>query len=110
MPFIAKTPRPPYYAVVFTSINADVDHTEHVEMYGRMLERAQGYAGFLGIEPARNPDGSGVAAVHWSGDSILESVARDPGASDRKKKGRDMVQPLHDPHSQGRTQYGAGPE
>jgi hypothetical protein len=26
MPFISRTPRPPYYAVVFTSINADVDH------------------------------------------------------------------------------------
>jgi hypothetical protein len=31
MPFISKTPKPPYYAVVFTSINADVDHTEHRE-------------------------------------------------------------------------------
>jgi heme-degrading monooxygenase HmoA len=29
MTFISKTPRPPYYAVIFTSINADVDHTEH---------------------------------------------------------------------------------
>jgi hypothetical protein len=55
MPFISKTPKPPYYAVVFTSINADVDHTEHKETYKRMLELAQGYEGFLGIEP----DGSG---------------------------------------------------
>ena len=30
VPF-ARTPSP-YYAVVFTSINADVDHTEHVAM------------------------------------------------------------------------------
>jgi hypothetical protein len=26
MPYISKTPTPPYYAVVFTSINAKVDH------------------------------------------------------------------------------------
>ena len=32
MPFIARTPEPPYYAVVFTSINADVDHAEHTMM------------------------------------------------------------------------------
>jgi hypothetical protein len=32
MPYIAKTPKPPYYAVVSTSINAAVDHTEHTEM------------------------------------------------------------------------------
>jgi hypothetical protein len=40
MPYISKTPKPPYYAVVFTSINANVDHTEHVEMYARLVQRA----------------------------------------------------------------------
>jgi len=66
MPFISKTPKPPYYAVVFTSINADVDHTEHAAMYKRMVEVAQKYPGYLGIEPARNADGTGVAAVYWT--------------------------------------------
>ena len=64
MPFISKTPNPPYYAVVFTSINADVDHAEHKALFKRMLERAEGYQGFLGIEAARNPDGCGVAVVY----------------------------------------------
>jgi len=59
MPYISATPKPPYYAVVFTSINADVDHTEHVEMYGRLVKRAATYEGYLGIEGARNPDGTG---------------------------------------------------
>ena len=61
MPYISKTPTPPYYAVVFTSINAKVDHTEHVEMYARLVQRAATYEGYLGIEPARNGDGTGVA-------------------------------------------------
>jgi hypothetical protein len=39
MPFISKTPKPPYYAVVFTSINADVDHTEHRETYKTGIPR-----------------------------------------------------------------------
>jgi hypothetical protein len=52
MPYISKTPKPPYSAVVFTSINADVDHTEHVEMYARLVQRASTYEGYLGIEPA----------------------------------------------------------
>ncbi len=30
MPFISRTPKPPYSAVIFTSINADVGHTEHM--------------------------------------------------------------------------------
>lgn len=40
MAYIANTPKPPYYTVVFTSINADVDHTEHTKMYRRMVELA----------------------------------------------------------------------
>ena len=55
MPFISKTPKPPYHAVIFTSINADVDHTEHVTLSKRMLEIAQGMDGYLGMEAARNP-------------------------------------------------------
>jgi hypothetical protein len=63
MPYLSYTPKPPYYAVIFTSINAPVDHTEHVEMYGRLVQRAQAFEGYLGIEGARNTDGTGVAAV-----------------------------------------------
>jgi hypothetical protein len=100
MPFISKTPKPPYYAVVFTSINADVDHTEHRETYKRMVELAQGYEGYLGIEPARNPDGSGVAVVYWKDhESIL---CPRPRTYDREKeRKRNLVQPLHDPNLQG---------
>jgi len=50
MPYISRTPTPPYYTVVFTSINADVDHTEHVEMFGRLVQRASTFDGYLGIE------------------------------------------------------------
>ena len=90
MPFVSKPPKPPYFAVVFTSINADVDHTEHTEMYGRMLELAQGYTGFLGIEPARNPDGTGVAAVYWKDRESIAAFARDPAHMVAKRKGREI--------------------
>lgn len=90
MAFVSKTPRPPYFAVVFTSVNADVDHSEHTEMYGRMLELAQGYAGFLGIEPARNPDGTGVAVVYWKDRESITAFARDPAHMVAKRKGREI--------------------
>jgi len=64
------------YAVVFTSINANVDHTEHVEMYARLVQRAATYEGYLGIEPARNGDGTGVA--------------KDPEHQVAKRKGREL--------------------
>ena len=40
MAYISQTPAPPYDAVVFTSINAKVDHTEHAEMFRGLVERA----------------------------------------------------------------------
>jgi hypothetical protein len=39
MPY-SRTPSPPYYTVVFTSINAAADHTEHVEMFQHLMQRA----------------------------------------------------------------------
>jgi heme-degrading monooxygenase HmoA len=90
MPYIAKTPTPPYYAVVFTSINADVDHTEHTEMYGRLVQRAATYAGFLGIEPARNGNGTGVAAVYFKDLESIDAWAKDPEHRLAKRKGREL--------------------
>ena len=90
MPFISKTAKPPYYAVIFTSINADVDHAERTEMYHRMVELAATYDGFLGIEPARNTDGSGVAAIYWKDTDSIAAFSRDPEHLIAKKKGREI--------------------
>ena len=90
MPFIAHTPEPPYYAVVFTSINAEVDHNEHTQTYRRLLEVAAGYPGFLGIEPARNVDGSGIAAIYWADLQSIAAFSRDPEHVVAKNKGREV--------------------
>lgn len=90
MPFISRTPKPPYYAVVFTSINADVDHAEHVAMSQRMVALAATYDGFLGIEPARNSDGSGVAVSYWRDMDAITAWARDPEHRVAKNKGRKI--------------------
>jgi heme-degrading monooxygenase HmoA len=78
MPFIARTPEAPYYAVIFTSINAEVDHDEHTQTYRRLVAVAASYDGFLGIEPARNAEGSGVAAIYWKDRESIAAFARDP--------------------------------
>jgi heme-degrading monooxygenase HmoA len=90
MPFIAQTPEPPYYAVIFTSINAQVDHEEHARTFQRLMEVAADYRGFLGIEGARNPDGSGVAAVYWSDLEAVAAFARDPEHVVAKQKAREI--------------------
>ena len=61
----AKTPDPPYYAVIFSSIRSEGDHG-YGAMAERMLELAAQQQGFLGVESAR--EGLGITVSYW--DSI----------------------------------------
>ncbi|MGL5287147.1 Heme-degrading monooxygenase HmoA [Aeromonas sp. RU39B] len=65
---IATTPKPPYYAVIFTSERHDGDHG-YGAMAERMVELAERQSGFLGIESAR--DGLGITVSYWRD---LESI------------------------------------
>lgn len=89
-PYVSETPKPPYYAVVFTSVNAEIDHTEHSAMSERMLELAAGYEGFLGIEASRNDDGTGVAVSYWRDLDTIREWGRDPEHLVAKENGREM--------------------
>lgn len=84
---IAKTPLPPYYAVIFTSLRTDVD-----EGYGEtavhMLELAAQQPGFLGVESAR--EDVGITVSYWSD---LESIKQWKQQADHliaQDKGRDI--------------------
>ncbi len=48
----AETPKPPYYAVIFTSLRTEGDNG-YDETAERMLELAAKQSGFLGVESAR---------------------------------------------------------
>ena len=62
MTFISETPKPPYYAVIFTSLRTDGDNG-----YGatadRMIELAAKQDGFIGIESAREE--LGITVSYW---------------------------------------------
>jgi heme-degrading monooxygenase HmoA len=90
MPFIAKTPKPPYYAVVFTSVNAPGDHTEHARLSAHLAERAKTFEGFLGIEAVRGADGKGVTVVYYRDLESISEWAKDPEHQAAKKKGREL--------------------
>ena len=59
---IARTPQPPYYAVIFTSIRTEVDNGYEV-MAQRMVELAAEQPGFLGVESAREE--VGITVSYW---------------------------------------------
>ena len=67
----ARTPEPPYYAVIFTSQRTDVDDA-YGAMAERMVELASQQPGFLGVESARDAGGLGITVSYWSS---LEAIA-----------------------------------
>lgn len=66
---IAKTPEPPYYAVIFASQRTDGDRG-YGKMADKMVELATKQQGFLGIESARDEE-LGITVSYWDS---LESI------------------------------------
>ena len=70
MTLLAKTPTPPYYAVIFTSVRTAGDNG-YGEVADRMVTLAEQQPGFLGIESAR--EDVGVTVSYWQDlDSIKQ--------------------------------------
>jgi heme-degrading monooxygenase HmoA len=67
---IAKTPKPPYYAVIFTSLRAEGDRG-YAHMAERMVELASQQPGFLGVESARTTDGLGITVSYWTSEDAI---------------------------------------
>ncbi len=58
----ASTPKPPYYAVIFTSLRTHGDNG-YSDMANSMVQLAAEQPGFLGIESAR--EGLGITVSYW---------------------------------------------
>ncbi|WP_024873626.1 antibiotic biosynthesis monooxygenase family protein [Tolumonas lignilytica] len=68
---IAKTPTPPYYAVIFTSIRTNIDDGYAITADAMVALAQQQQPGFLGAESARND--IGITVSYWSDlDSIKQ--------------------------------------
>ncbi|QYR22669.1 antibiotic biosynthesis monooxygenase [Paenibacillus sp. sptzw28] len=86
---IAKTPQPPYYAVIFTSERKEGDNG-YGSMAVRMEELASRQPGFLGVESARDQNGLGITVSYWESleairnwkDHASHKAAQDKGRTD----------------------------
>lgn len=70
MDTIARTPDPPYYVTIFTSMRTAGDHG-YDEMAAAMASLSARQPGFLGMESAR--EGVGLTLCYWRD---LESIRR----------------------------------
>ncbi len=86
---LARTPEPPYYAVVFTSLRTVGDHG-YDAMAARMVELGSSYEGFLGIESARGEDGMGVTVSYWRDEAAIFAWKRDPEHQQAQRGGSEV--------------------
>lgn len=83
---IAKTPKPPYYAVIFTSMRTEGDNG-YSEAAQRMVELAAQQPGFLGVESAR--EGVGITVSYWESLDAIRHWKYNSEHTETRDKGRE---------------------
>ncbi len=86
MELIAKTPPPPYYAVIFSSLRTEGDHG-YAAMAGKMEELAALQPGYLGYESARNE--LGITLSYWDSLEAIRNWKKNLEHLEAQQKGRD---------------------
>ena len=74
-PGFADTPKPPYLAVIFTSVRTDGDNG-YADTGERLLALARTMDGFLGAESAR--DGVGITVSYWRDEASIRAWREHP--------------------------------
>ena len=85
---IVNTPKPPYYAVIFTSIHTNKEKEEYDTASVRMVELAQNMPGFLGVESLRDKSGFGITSVYWKDKESIKAWRYHEEHKIVKKRGR----------------------
>jgi heme-degrading monooxygenase HmoA len=88
-PGFARTPTPPYYAVIFTSKRNTTGEREYGVMAQRMVDLGSRYEGFLGIESVRGADGLGITVSYWRDEASLLAWKRDTEHQKAQRGGRE---------------------
>ena len=84
---IAATPKPPYYAVIFTSLlNANTQG--YGEMADKMVALAEQQPGFLGFESAR--EGLGITVSYWADVAAIKNWKQNAEHLVAQKLGREL--------------------
>ncbi|MFX0546826.1 antibiotic biosynthesis monooxygenase family protein [Roseovarius sp. S1116L3] len=66
----ARTPQPPYYAVIFTNLLSQ-DDAGYATMGEAMFALAQEQPGCLGAESVRGEDGFGITVSYWRSEADI---------------------------------------
>jgi len=87
MPKIIDTPKPPYYAVIFTSIKITEDKG-YSKMSDRMVELVSQQDGFLGFESAREE--LGITVSYWRDEESIKKWKANLEHQEAQKLGKEL--------------------
>jgi heme-degrading monooxygenase HmoA len=86
---LARTPEPPYWAVIFTSLRTPVDEAGYAQTADEMETLAAQVPGYLGIESARGADGLGITVSYWATEEAIAVWRRQGDHLAAQRAGRD---------------------
>ena len=84
---LAKTPKPPYYAVIFSSIRTE-GGKDYAKMADKMLALAKQQDGFLGIESVRNE--LGITVSYWRDLEAIKNWKYNSEHKIAREKGKEL--------------------
>ena len=68
----AGTPKPPYYAVIFSSQRNGHGEADYAAAAERMFELVQQQPGFLGAESTRDANGFGITVAYFDSEENIK--------------------------------------
>ncbi len=86
--FLANTPEPPYYAVIFSNVRTEQDPRGYAAMADQMVELAFRQPGFLGVESVRDVEGQGITVSYWESEEAIQAWKADTAHQVAQAKGK----------------------
>jgi heme-degrading monooxygenase HmoA len=85
---LARTPEPPYYAVIFASIRTSQDDAGYGTAADRMMKLASEQPGYLGVDSVRDATGVGITVSYWSSEAAIAAWRRNAEHTLVREQGR----------------------
>ena len=85
---LAKTPQPPYYAVIFASVRTAQDDAGYGKAAERMAQLASEQPGYLGVDSVRDANGVGITVSYWSSEDAIAAWRRHAEHTMAREQGR----------------------
>lgn len=84
----ARLPKPPYYAVIFSSRRRDGDHG-YAATAQRMEQLVARQPGFLGAESTRDAEGFGITVAYFEDEAAIAGWRDNPEHAAARVRGRN---------------------